>query len=286
MLIINHPTINWNIRIHCNDNILVDEITKVFCGFKQNDTIDLTNSGGIDIWIDVLDNKFSVNIEHLEYQEFSNKNLMIQWLYEICFHHTCLKADNWTFFHGAVVKNQKKQAILLFGKTHAGKSTLTAALCLTRRYKYMSDDIVPLKLQSNQLYANSFPKAIMIRDVSVLPNSIYRYKCGSLEYPNNNSSLLINMYDDSINCLLPLPVEAVFFLNRTNDHISHTIEIPTNEVKFSYLFESVRNPNDGKSNFEIIQQIMKLKNCYVINYYSSSDAIKAIDCYADCHFTE
>ena len=163
---ISHPNIAWRVAVACDDAIhrYIAALFGAFCVERDipgliapRNTLTLykTESGyrikHTDIVCEDLYHALGTVMELLMSPYF-------------------LRSQSYLFLHGAALVKDGK-LVTIIAPTQQGKSTATALLVM-RGYQYLSDDVIPVNVDT--LEVSSFPKALCIRNLSILDDGARR----------------------------------------------------------------------------------------------------------------
>lgn len=157
---ISHPNIAWRVAIVC-DNEIHSHIATLFGAFCVERDISGLIAPEKTLILCKTENGYRINYTNIVCEDLYHALGMIM---EMLMSPYFLRSQSYFFLHGAALVKDGK-LVTIIAPTHQGKST-TTALLLMRGYQYLSDDVIPVNVDT--LEVSSFPKALCIRDLSVL----------------------------------------------------------------------------------------------------------------------
>ena len=216
----------------------------------------------------------SVNGTHMFYPK--NMESLQHWIYEICFHHICLSVDNIVFLHGGAVRiPNTNRCILFFAPTHGGKTTIVTEAVLNG-YEYLSDDILPIQVNSAMVYP--FPKAAMIRDIDIFHDVSRLNVMGILKQDNGNIAKIASLFDPRTNVDAPYKIELCVFLHRDTSMLQEASISDIQEGdKFSSILNNIRDPKKMRDNITVCSEIVRTTRFIRLTYSEMTDAIKCLN---------
>lgn len=265
VLIISHPTIGWKAGIFCDENQVLRKLRCLFTCFKTSIVKDSRLSLMNKVTVIKKDNEnFVINGEDVVVNDISH---LLGILMEILLSPEMLFSSEFLFLHGAALEKNGK-LIMLIAPTYQGKST-TAGLLTMRGYRYLSDDVIPVKKYTHEVY--SFPKTVCIRDISILQGTEYSagLLCSTLPFSLKNA----NNIDGSIETRTPIiPTNSIhssegkcfspkiiIFLERNLDLAFDEYQlIPLNKSDgYIRLIKSLRNPSQIREGIIELSRLTK-----------------------------
>ena len=237
---ISHPNIAWRVAVVCDDEIHT-YLAALFSSFY----VDRDVSG-------LLAPEKTLTLYKTEDgYRIKNTDVVCTDLYrvlgtimELLISPYFLRSRSYIYLHGAaLVKNGR--LVTIIAPTQQGKSTATA-LFVMRGYKYLSDDVIPVNIDT--LEVSSFPKALCIRDLSIIKDGIHHlHQIFNVLPFHVKSEDNISKTIETRTPLLPFETvkacekvsykkETVFFLERTTQLNTDRYELSQTESGAGYLY--------------------------------------------------
>ncbi len=216
----------------------------------------------------------SVNDEHLFYPD--DIESLRHWIYEICFHHICLSVEDVVFLHGGAIRiPDTDKCILFFAPTHGGKTTVVTEAVLNG-YEYLSDDILPIQVNTRMIYP--FPKAAMIRNLDLFHDKLSLKIRGALRQDSGDVVRIVSLFDSQTNREAPYKIELCVFLNRDSSLLQGaSVSVINKNEKFLNIFSNIRDPRKMKDNIKVCSEIVRANRFVRLTYSEMTDAIKCVN---------
>ena len=143
-------------------------------------------------------------------------------------------------------------------------------------YEYLSDDILPIQVNTIMVYP--FPKAAMIRTPDLFHDRLSQKIMGALKQDNGEVVKIVSLFDSQTNRAAPYKIELCVFLNRNSGAFQESSVSEINEIeKFLSIFSNIRDPKKMKDNITVCSKIVRANRFVRLNYSEMTDAIHCVN---------
>lgn len=175
------------------------------------------------------------------------------------------------WLHGTLLQDERQQTILLAGKAHAGKTTVTLALAYLFGYKIVADDFVLIDLENEAVVPFAAPARIREGTRALINELAKREVIKASDEPWMPLVPLMSNQD------CPAKFNAIFYLSYINSQVVNPVSQSAISVS-DFLRMMARNSNLLKTN-SLDRAVRLFNGCsaYTIEGGGLRDRVELID---------
>lgn len=174
--------------------------------------------------------------------------------------------------HGGCISDRKTdKSIGLIGPTHAGKSSLVVGAILSRKFDFISDDLILFNTSSGKIQI--FPQIVFLRDITLFKNHINDY-CFAQGYSEFRKEYIYALS-------LPYPVKSLqinmfVLINRVAQPCSCVHSLNSSE-KYESLLLNSKFVQQVSSNRMALLNVAKKVSIFRLEYQSIEDGVVGLE---------